>query len=104
MKKDDEIRLLEELAKILEKQIDFYRHDDFEESEKLVGQSEHLAANITDCGLLDRPEYNSWRERLTRLYRDLELMLSTQKDAVSGQIKSINKGRKTLAMYRDGIF
>jgi hypothetical protein len=103
MKKDDEIRLLEELANILEKQIEFSRHDDLEESEKLVGQSEQLAAKITAAGLLDRPQYHSWRERLTRLYRDLELVLSAQKKAVAEQMKSIHMGKKTLAAYRNYI-
>ena len=41
--------------------------------------------------------------RLAELYRELQLMLSTQKDAVAGQIRLINKGRKTLTMYRGSV-
>jgi hypothetical protein len=103
MKKDDETRLLEALAGILERQIEFTRHDDLEESEKLVSCSEQLAMKITAAGLLERPEYDDWRKRLAELYRNLELMLSTQKEAAAGQLKAINKGRRTLAMYRDSI-
>jgi hypothetical protein len=103
MKNDDEIRLLKELANILERQIEFIRHDDLEESEKLVGYSEQVAIRITAAGLLERPEYDGWRKRLAALYKNLELMLSTQKEAVTGQIRSINKGRKTLTRYRDSI-
>jgi hypothetical protein len=103
MKQDDEIQLLEALAGILEKQIEFTRQGDLEESEKLIGYSEQVALKITAAGLLERPGYGDWRERLTELYRNLELMLSTQKDAVAGQLRVINKGRKTLAMYRDSI-
>ena len=103
MKKDDEVRLLEALANILERQIEFTRHDDLEESEKLVGYSEQIAVKIIAAGLLERPEYDGWRKRLAGLYKNLELMFSTQKDAVAGQIRSINKGRKTLAMYRNSI-
>jgi hypothetical protein len=103
MKKDDEIRLLEELANVLERQVEFTRHDYFEESEKLISQSEHLAVQITAAGLLDKPQYKGWRKRLTELYRDIELMLSTQKQAVAGRISAIDKGKKTLAVYRKSI-
>jgi hypothetical protein len=103
MKNDDEIQLLEELANILERQIELTRHDCFEESEKLIGQSEQLAVNITAAGLLDKPQYNGWRKRLTGLYKDMELVLSTQKRAVAQQLSVIDKGKKTLAVYRDNI-
>ena len=103
MKQDDEIRLLKELAGILERQIELVRHDDIAGLDELVGHGEQLAMKITAAGLLDRPQYNGWRDRLTGLYRDLQLMLSTQKDAVAGQLKFINKGIKTLATYRNGV-
>jgi hypothetical protein len=103
MKKDDEIQLLEELANILERQIELTRHDCFEESEKLVSQSEHLAVNITAAGLLDKPQYDGWRNRLTELYKDMELVLSAQKRAVAQQLNVIDKGKKTLAVYRGSI-
>ena len=103
MKQNDGIRLLNELAGVLEKQIEFVRHDDIAGVDELVGRGEQLAMKITAAGLLDMPQYDGWRDRLAGLYKDLQLMLSTQKDAVSGQLRSINKGKKTLAMYRGGI-
>lgn len=103
MKKDDEIRSLEELAGILERQIEQVRCDDIAGLEKLVGHGGQLARKIAVAGLLDRPQYDGWRERLAELYRELQLMLSTQKDAVAGQIRLINKGRKTLTMYRGSV-
>jgi hypothetical protein len=103
MKKDDEIRLLKKLANILERQIELVRHDDIADMDELVGHSEQLAMKITAAGLLDMPQYDGWRERIAGLYRELQLMLSTQKEAVAGQLRSINKGRKTLAMYRSSI-
>ena len=100
MGQDDEVRLMQELAGILVKQIELVRRDDIAGVDELVGQGEQLAMKITAAGLLDRPQYDGWRERLAGLYEELQLMLSTRKDAVAGQIKLINKGRKTLAMYR----
>jgi len=100
MKQNDEIELLKELANILERQIELVRHDDVAGLEKLIGHSGQLAGKIAAAGLLDRPQYDGWRDRLAGLYGELQLMLSTRKDAVAGQLKAINKGRKTLAMYR----
>jgi hypothetical protein len=103
MKQEDEIRLLEELAGILEKQIELVRHDDLAGINELAGFGEQLAVKIAAAGLLDRPQYDGWRERLAGLYQNLQLMLSTQKDAVAGQLRLINRGQKTLAKYRDSI-
>jgi hypothetical protein len=103
MKQDDEIQLLKDLTGILERQIELVRHDDIAGVDGLIGCGEQLALKITAAGLLDRPQYEEWRDRLTGLYRELQLMLSTQKEAVAGQLRSINKGQKTLAVYRDGI-
>ena len=100
MKQNDGIQLLKELTNILERQIDLVRRDDVAGLEELVGNSGQLAEKIAATGLLDRPQYDGWRDRLAGLYRDLQLMLSTKKDAVAGQIKLINRGRKTLTMYR----
>lgn len=103
MKQNDEIQLLKELANILERQIELVRHDGVAGLEELIGCSGQLAMKIATAGLLDRPQYDGWRERLAGLYGELQLMLSTRKDAVAGQIKLINKGRKTLAMYRGSV-
>jgi hypothetical protein len=104
MKQDDGIQLLNELAGILERQIELVRHDDVAGLEEQVGHGGQLARKIVAAGLLDRPQYDGWRDRLAGLYGELQLMLSTQKDTVAGQIKLINRGRKMLAMYRDSIY
>jgi hypothetical protein len=42
-------------------------------------------------------------KHLAKLYRDLQLAISTQKDATAEQLKSICKGKRTLAIYRGNI-
>jgi hypothetical protein len=104
MKNDDESRLLEELANLLERQIELARHGDFAGLKRLAGQCEPLVARITAAGLLENPAYKAERERLAKFYRDIRMAISMQKDVTGEQLKSINKGRKTLAIYRDGFF
>jgi hypothetical protein len=103
MKKDDEVRLLEELANILKKQIGFALHGDFAGLERLAGQCEPFVARITAAGLLENPAYKAQRERLAKFYRDLQVAVSMQKDATGEQLKSMRKHKKTLATYRSNI-
>ena len=103
MKKDDEVRLLEELANILEKQVELARHGDFAGLERLAGQCEPLVARITAAGLLENPAYKAERERLAKFYRDIQMAISMQKDVTGEQLKSMRKHKKTLAVYRGSI-
>jgi hypothetical protein len=103
MKKDDEVRLLEELANILKKQIGLALHGDFAGLERLAGQCEPFVARITAAGLLENPAYKAQRERLAKFYRDLQVAISMQKDATGEQLKAMRKHKKTLATYRGSI-
>lgn len=104
MNADDEIRLLGELENLLERQVGLARRGGFGGLERLADECEPLVAKITAAGLLEKPEHKDQRERLSKLYRDLQLALSTQKDAVAEQLKLIHKGRKTLAAYRGSMW
>ena len=103
MKNDDEARLLEELANILEKQVELVRHGDFAGLERLAGQCEPLVARITAAGLLENPAYKAERERLAKFYRDIQMAVSMQKNVTCEQLKSMRKHKKTLAVYRGSI-
>jgi hypothetical protein len=103
MKKEDEIQLLNELVNVLERQLEFARHGEAGETENLIGCGEQLAFKITAAGLLERPEYDHWRNRLTELYKNLELVFSAQKQAVAEQMKSIQMSKKTLAAYSGSV-
>jgi hypothetical protein len=103
MNEDDSPQLMKELVDLLERQVGLARRGNFAELHRLAGQCEPLVAKITAAGLLEKPEHKNQRERLAKLYQDLQLMLSTQKDAAAEQLKSVRKGKKTLAIYRGSI-
>jgi hypothetical protein len=104
MKNDDETRLLEELANLLERQVELARHGDFAGLKRLAGQCEPLVVRITAAGLLENPAYRAERERLAEFYRYIQMAISMQKDATGEQLKLMRKHKKTLATYRDGVF
>lgn len=103
MSSTEDVRLLEELVELLEKQIALTRRGGFAAVLQLAGQCEPLVAKITAAGLLEKPEHKTVKDRLAGLYRDLQMLLSTQQSAVAEQLKSVRKGKKTLAIYRGSI-
>ncbi|MGD0078056.1 MAG: hypothetical protein ABSB91_05435 [Sedimentisphaerales bacterium] len=103
MNETEDIQLLAELENNLKKQLELARRGSLASVEKLAGQCQALVEKIKAAGLVEKPEYQSQRQRIEKLYQDLQLMLSSQKDAVAEQLKSIHRGRKTLATYRSNI-
>jgi hypothetical protein len=101
MNTSDENLLLVELGNLLEKQIEIAHRGGATGLRHLAGQSETLVKKIAEAGLLEKPEHKAQRERLDKLYRDLQTLISTQKDDVGEQLKSIGRGKKTLAAYRN---
>ncbi len=99
----DEKELLEELAHCLEEQIALARRGNFAAVLQMAGRCEPLVAEIAATGLLEKPEHKTGRNYLAKLYRDLQLLLSTQQGAVAEQLKSVRKGKKTLAIYHSNV-
>jgi hypothetical protein len=103
MNSENETGLVGELEKLLGRQIELARRGSFSGMEQLAGKCEGLVARITAAGLLEKPEHKAEKERLEKLYRNLQLLLSTQKADVAGQLKSIDKGKRTLSVYRGNV-
>jgi len=99
----NDIQLLRGLSDILEKQLELARHHDMAGVNRLLSQSEQLVVKIAAADLLAGPEYAEWHNRLTDLYEELQLVLSSRKDAVAAQIKLINRGVKLLSAYKGNI-
>ncbi len=103
MSSDDAAQLLAELENLLKKQIELARRGSFSGLDKLADRSEQFIEKIKATGLLESPEYREQRERLADLYRDLQLLLSTQQNDVFEQLKSLRKGKRTLSVYRGNV-
>jgi hypothetical protein len=103
MSSGEDIRLLEELENLLEKQMVLARRGSFAAVLQLAGRCEPLVAKIAAAGLFEKPEHKASNDRLADLYKDLHLLLSSQQSAAAEQLKSVRKGKKTLAVYRNNI-
>ncbi len=104
MSEDEGQQLLKGLERLLARQIELARRGSFTELPRLADESEAIVAEIKKAGLLEKPQNQPQRQHLNKLYKDLQLMLSTEKDAAVEQLKLINRGRKTLDTYRENNY
>jgi hypothetical protein len=95
--------LLRELQNLLEKQIELADQGSIKDIEAMASQCEPLVAKIIAAGLLEKPKFKSRCSQLKRLYQDLCLRLSAQKDDAATKLTRIRRGRKTLLAYRNNI-
>ena len=103
MSTGEDIRLLEELENLLTKQIALARRGSFAAVLQMAGTCEPLVAKIAEARLFERPGHKTAKDRLAGLYRDLQLLLSTQQSAAAEQLKAVRKGKKTLSIYRGSV-
>lgn len=101
MNTDEQVRLLDDLQGLLEKQIEMARRGNLRRVEALAEQADSIVARIVQAGVFEQPEFDGRREHLTKLYKQLELMLVADKDAVNRQLRRVGNGKKTLQAYRE---
>ncbi len=101
MNEDGQMRLLNDLQGLLEKQIEMARRGNLRRVEALAEQADSIVARIVQARVFEQPEFDGRREHLTRLYKKLELILATGKDAVGKQLRQVGSGRRTLQAYRN---
>ena len=96
---EEQILLLDNLQSLLEKQIAMARRSNFRGVERLAEQANFIVEEIAEAKCFEKSEFGGHRERLTKLYKELELMLTGSKDSVAGQLRQVGNVRKTLAAY-----
>lgn len=99
----EQIRLLDKLQQLLEKQIEMIQRGDIGGVEALSKQTNSLVEECVKSGVLSGDGFENQRRKLGKLYERLSLALSAQKAETAKQIKQINKGKKTLKTYRNSI-
>lgn len=101
MNTDEQVSLLDDLQGLLEKQIETARRGNLRRVEALAAQADSIIARIVQTRVLEQTEFDGQREHLTKLYKKLELILATGKEAVGKQMRQIGSGRRALQAYRN---
>jgi len=98
---DNQENLIDELHTLLEKQVQMLRNSKFLELEKLIEKTGAITTEIAQNPSLLTPELKDRSRQIHNLYKKLELMIATEKDAVDKQLQKVNCGKRTLRTYHE---
>ena len=91
------------LENILTRQLEKVRSYDLDGAMLLAEEANDLAANIGREKILERPDYADERWRIKRLYKDICLILASERQEVAEKLQQIRKGIKALGVYGDNL-
>ncbi len=103
MTNSEPTKLLDDLQNLLQKQIELARQGNVATVEQLSEQGGVLVKKITALGLLEMPCFRRERIRLEKLYHNLNLLLTSGKDEISGRLKQIRKAKMTVKSYHENL-
>jgi hypothetical protein len=99
----DPVNLLDDLQTLLKRQIASARNGRTKDIESLCKQADILVQKIAHLGFLNQPIFETQRGQLQKLYDDLQLALTAQKDQTKQSLSRIRKGKKAIATYHNNI-
>lgn len=92
---------VDQLHRLLEQQLELVHKGHLAVAENLCEQTGRLVARIVTAGLLAGPEGDERRRALLRLYQQLSLMLTAQREETCASLHTIRRGRQMLRVYRE---
>jgi len=91
------------LENILTRQLARVRNYDLDGAIALAAEANDLAASIGREKILERPDYADEHRRIKKLYKDLCLIIASERQEVGEKLKQIRKGIKALGVYGDNL-
>jgi len=91
--------LLDELQRQLREQIKAIHAGNITKVEAMSRQLGPLVDQISRSRVLPKSQFKKQRDNLSKLYRDLCLAVSAQRQSTSQELARVRKGRKTVNTY-----
>ena len=91
---------IDRLHELLEKQLALVHQGHLAAAESLCEQTGRLVTMIVTAGLLAGPDGDERRRSLLRLYQELSLILTAQRQETHASLHAIRRGARTLRVYR----
>lgn len=88
------------LESLLEKQIQLARRDRYRDVEAFAEKTSSLLKEITENKPADTPDFRQKYNHILQLYKELELILSAEKQSVRQRQQKAGNVRKTMEVYR----
>ena len=96
-------QMVEYLENILTRQVERLRRYDLDGAMELAEEVNQLAATIGGEKILEQPEFDGDRNRIKNLYKDLCLIIASERQEVKGKLRQIRQGIKALGVYGDNL-
>ena len=87
------------LENVLTRQVEKLRKYDIDGALALAEEANDLALGIQESGILGREDFTEERGRIMSLYREIGLIIASERSEVAEKLKAIRKGIKTLEAY-----
>jgi len=87
------------MEELLTRQIDCLKNYDLDAAIRYAEESEQASAELTRSGILELPENAAIKDRIQSLYRELCLIIASQRQDVSDKLSQIRNGLRTLGTY-----
>ncbi len=102
---EEKTNLIDELQDLLEKQIELAHKGDpgGKRFEELSMRTNFLVEKIVRAGILESDQFKDRREQLKKLYNGLYPAIATRKVETAKHLCRVQKGKKTIATYRNNI-
>ena len=105
MSTNKDISILDKLQGLLQQQLELAHQGNpaGETIEALCIQADCLVKEITEAGILDRPELENQKKKLNKLYKGLHLAITAQKAETEKKLSQVRRGKKIVETYRGNI-
>jgi len=98
---NENLKLIDKLHDVLQRQIRMARKGDLGEVEKLTPEAERILKKISRLSNSQLIKQSDTWKNVEQTYKKLSLTLSSQKQSIQQQIQQIREGRKTLKAYKN---
>ncbi len=87
------------LEDLMSRQIQKLQQYDLDAAMKIAEESQSLSEKIMQASVLSRPGFEEQRDRIQGLYKELCLVIASQRQEVSNKLGQIRTGLRTLGTY-----
>lgn len=94
---------ISKLQCLVEEQIDLAKQGNTSELQTVARRAGVLADRIAETNVLALIKFKSQRVRLEKLYKELCLVIASQKADTIEELGKVRKGRRTVKVYHDNM-
>ncbi len=91
------------LENLLIRQLEKVRKYDLDGAVVLAEEANEIAFTLARSKALDRPEFTKQRRQIHALYRDIGLIIASERQEVGEKLQAVRKGLRVLGVYSGSV-